>query len=271
MRDIKITNCDTLLKKILKSKKGFTVTSKKVPKIEKIVEDFDKKYLADKYTCYTGACVDDDGSCEYDIRSASSIKKLMNKAKKYLEEKKKKEEEKKKKEKEKKKKEEEKKKKEEEKVKNELYTFYDTIIKESKVNDVETIEEKVKTLDKYFSENYSYHYNRDNNDVREALAAKGGNAYILCKDKDKKGICCDFAEAFVGVCKRLNIKARCVSGNTEKDKDFSNHVWSQVFIDGEWCSLDITWDVCGHKPTAFIEASEFNKNHYPLVYYNPKY
>lgn len=249
MRDIKITNCDTLLKKILKSKKGFTVTSKKVPKIEKIVEDFNKKYLADKYVCYTGACNNDDGSCVYDIRSASSIKKLMDKAKKYLE----------------------KKKKEEEKVKKELYTFYDTIIKESKVNDVETIEEKVKTLDKYFSENYSYHYDRDNNDIREALAAKGGNAYILCKDKDKKGICCDFSETFAGVCKRLNIKARCVSGNTEKDKDVSNHVWSQVFIDGEWRSLDITWDVCWHKPTAFIEASEFNKNHYPLVYYNPKY
>ena len=82
-------------------------------------------------------------------------------------------------------------------------------------------------------------------------------------------VCEGYAEAFKLICDRLDIPCVCVFGNFDEDTQ-AGHMWNYVQMeDGNWYSVDVTWDDCdgvnGREVyyKYFLKGSKNNVKHYP--------
>ena len=124
--------------------------------------------------------------------------------------------------------------------------------------------EKVYAIAKYITDNISY----------------GERARSpLNTIRSKQGVCQDYSELFIALCKLSSIKNYYVTGdgrNNVRDIGFynSNHAWNVVEIDGELQIYDLTWaagtyDESSKKFTKKFKEEYFNAN--PEVFINDHY
>ena len=92
---------------------------------------------------------------------------------------------------------------------------------------------------------------------------KGALCYGKC-------VCAGYVEALSLLLSKAGIECTEVYGNTRlvNGREFPEHVWSQVRINGKWYNCDITWDSIQRKKRddyefCLLSDSEFSK-HYPL-------
>lgn len=76
--------------------------------------------------------------------------------------------------------------------------------------------------------------------------------------KNQKAVCLGFATLYAALCRSLDIPCNVVSGyalGIGNDKewsdsniytDYQNHAWNEVYVDGRWVIVDVTWD-CRNK------------------------
>ena len=60
-------------------------------------------------------------------------------------------------------------------------------------------------------------------------------------DTTKKGICYDYASLFAAMLRTQGIPAKLVKGYSDNIDGY--HAWNEVYIDGNWVSMDICYDV----------------------------
>jgi transglutaminase-like putative cysteine protease len=123
------------------------------------------------------------------------------------------------------------------------------------IKDEDTDIEKTKKIYNYIIKNIEYDDNKIN-----FLKTN----YVPDIDKtleSNKGICYDYAAAFAGLLRSLDIPTKLVKGY--KDDLDSYHAWNEVFIDGKWHIIDTTYDAAlqkGSKSVKMIkEAIKYKK------------
>jgi|GEM_PF-728309 len=58
----------------------------------------------------------------------------------------------------------------------------------------------------------------------------------------KKTVCAGYSSFFAAIARASGIKTAVVHGPAKIAKGWELHAWNEVFIDGKWESLDVTWD-----------------------------
>ncbi len=96
---------------------------------------------------------------------------------------------------------------------------------------------KVEALYDYLLEHMSYDYNK-------AGRVANVNNYIPVIDDtyiSELGICYDMSSLFASILRHNEIPTKLIMGYTPNVPTY--HAWNEVYIDGEWLVLDVTYDV----------------------------
>lgn len=118
-----------------------------------------------------------------------------------------------------------------------------------------TDKEKIEAVYKYIVKNIKYDYNK----IKELP-----NDYVPEIDEilaDKSGICYDYAALFAGMLRSQGIPTKLVKGYKNDLKEY--HAWNQVLLDGNWVTIDTTYDAAlknGNIKISMIkDSAEYNK------------
>ena len=79
-----------------------------------------------------------------------------------------------------------------------------------------------------------------------------------------KGVCSGYANLYAALTRAVGIRTKVVQGlGYLNDGQTGDHAWNEVFINGEWKSIDVTWDsTTGRMFKYFMIAQElFEKDH----------
>lgn len=70
-----------------------------------------------------------------------------------------------------------------------------------------------------------------------------------------KAICDGYSRLFLTLCEHAGLKCQYITGKVKLPlrKDFEDHAWNAVFLDGEWKLLDLTWASGGITGTSFVK------------------
>lgn len=112
-----------------------------------------------------------------------------------------------------------------------------------------TPEDKLEALYKYVTENIDYDYSKINQ-LDKQYVPEVENTYTA-----KKGICYDYSALFASMLRSQGIPAKLVKGYSDNVDGY--HAWNEVYLDGEWITVDTTFDaVLG----SIGEKTEMEKN-----------
>lgn len=95
-----------------------------------------------------------------------------------------------------------------------------------------TREEFIENVKTYIESNITY----DKSYVPTKLSAHNINPDSTIRDRS--GICFDFASLMTAMLRSQGIPARLVFGYLSSDSDAYYHAWTDVYIDGEWVTVD---------------------------------
>lgn len=105
--------------------------------------------------------------------------------------------------------------------------------------------ERVYTIYTYIAGSYKYDLNRLKLIQKRKIKRE---LYLSEVIKRKKGVCGDFANLFLTLCDSLEIGCFRVSGYSKTfsifhpvHKNYFNHAWNVVRVDGKWYVLDVTF------------------------------
>jgi transglutaminase-like putative cysteine protease len=102
------------------------------------------------------------------------------------------------------------------------------------VKDAKTDEAKVAAFYKFMVENIKYDYDKANS-VQSGYVPNIEDTIISLD-----GICYDYASLFAAMARSQGIPTKLVKGyNVDVD---SYHAWNQVYLNGEWITVDTTFD-----------------------------
>jgi hypothetical protein len=102
------------------------------------------------------------------------------------------------------------------------------------VKDAETDEAKVEAFYKFIVENIKYDYDKANS------VQSGYVPNIEDTITSLDGICYDYASLFAAMSRSQGIPTKLVKGyNVDVD---TYHAWNQVYLNGEWITVDTTFD-----------------------------
>jgi len=81
----------------------------------------------------------------------------------------------------------------------------------------------------------------------------------------KKGTCRDYSFAFAAIARAAGVQTRVIYGDAWSNsiKSYEKHAWNEALIDGNWISIDTTWDAGYIKNKKFVVANSdkyFNMN-----------
>lgn len=97
-----------------------------------------------------------------------------------------------------------------------------------------TSESKVEAIYQYITENIDYDYSKVNN-LDKQYVPDVESTYAL-----KKGICYDYSALFASMLRSQGIPAKLVKGYSDNVDGY--HAWNEVYLDGEWITIDTTYD-----------------------------
>jgi len=94
----------------------------------------------------------------------------------------------------------------------------------------------VRKIYEFVLDNMEYDHAKADNDIAKALGAAG--AVQL-----KKGVCVEYADLFVALCRAKGIPAKYVAGiPTEGENERKGHAWVEVYLENYgWVPFDPTW------------------------------
>lgn len=95
-------------------------------------------------------------------------------------------------------------------------------------------EDKIKAIYDYVICNIKYDYNKINT-IDDSYVPELDSILLV-----GQGICYDYASLFAGVLRSQGIPTKLVKGY--KDDLDAYHAWNEVLIDGEWLTIDTTYD-----------------------------
>jgi len=101
--------------------------------------------------------------------------------------------------------------------------------------ELKTDKEKAVAVYNYLVKNFKYDYKKINN-IDNSYMPNLENIF-----KNKLGICSDFSSLYAVMLRSLNIPTKFVKGY-KNDID-SYHAWNEVYLDNEWITVDITYDI----------------------------
>jgi len=109
--------------------------------------------------------------------------------------------------------------------------------------------ETVFKLAKWTEDNIEY----DLNSVTSNAVQK--SSWVL---ENEEGVCDELTNLFISFCRSLGIPAKFVSGMayTNLLSDFGAHGWAEVYIDGEWIPVDVTYGQFGWVDPSHIKFQE---------------
>lgn len=88
---------------------------------------------------------------------------------------------------------------------------------------------------------------------------------------NRKGVCQGFSLLLAAMMRAGGIPAKHISGAANgaggwPEPGKSNHAWNELYIDGQWYSVDATWDSCGY--SNYLEYSNYGYTlDYTMRYY----
>lgn len=74
--------------------------------------------------------------------------------------------------------------------------------------------------------------------------------------KRSKGLCRDYSFLFAALSRHCGIPCRVIYGSTVDDYSGQStlHAWNEVFVDGKWQCVDVTWDSGHIKGCRFVQC-----------------
>lgn len=74
--------------------------------------------------------------------------------------------------------------------------------------------------------------------------------------EQRKGLCRDFAFLFAALSRYSGVPCKVVYGQAIDDYTGNSalHAWNEVFLDGDWECVDVTWDAGYIKGSGFVQA-----------------
>lgn len=117
--------------------------------------------------------------------------------------------------------------------------------------------EAVKQIHDYVANTVSYDYDSyyDGSYVSKAYDAVA----IL---KRPLTVCSGYSNLFAAMVRAYGIKAKVVHGKGVVRGGLEDHAWNEVFIDGEWKVVDVTWNSNLKKDKYFfMDEDQFNLDH----------
>lgn len=116
---------------------------------------------------------------------------------------------------------------------------------------LKTDKEKVDAAYKYVISNIKYDYNKINTISNDYVPD------IQATIDSKTGICYDYSALFAGILRSQGIHTKLVKGYKTGLNVY--HAWNEVFLDGEWITVDTTFDAALGDTQMAKLASEYNK------------
>ncbi len=113
----------------------------------------------------------------------------------------------------------------------------------------ENLTENLVTDEDKFNVIYDYVVTNINYDYRKAYNIKPG--YIPTPDEvllDGKGICYDYSSLLAVMLRSQDIPTKLVMGSSTHTSAY--HAWNEVFINGEWSTVDTTFDASLYQPNS---------------------
>lgn len=125
----------------------------------------------------------------------------------------------------------------------------------SLTQNLKTDKEKVDAFYSYIVNNIKYDSNKINNISTDYVPQ-------LEETIDSKlGICYDYAALFAGMLRSEGIHTKLVKGYKSDMKEY--HAWNEVLIDGNWVTIDTTYDAAlnnlKNKPSMYKNSNEYTK------------
>jgi hypothetical protein len=110
-------------------------------------------------------------------------------------------------------------------------------IAESLVNADMTDLEKVKAAHNFVAERIDY----DNEGYRTGNYVNNPTdaAYVLQKGVT---VCAGYSSLYAAIVRAMGIRAAVVHGKAYVSNKWEDHAWNEVFVDGKWEIVDVTWD-----------------------------
>lgn len=95
---------------------------------------------------------------------------------------------------------------------------------------------KIKAIHDWVSKNITYDLKKYQ---QNQLYDNQGALYTL---KARRGLCLDYSNLTTALLRSLSIESRTVLGNAGEKGSWGGHAWNEAKINGQWISLDTTWD-----------------------------
>ena len=126
----------------------------------------------------------------------------------------------------------------------------------------ETDEDRVKAIHNWMIHNFEYDYECE-------LIVQYFNVHKTLSTR--KGICYDFSHLFAALCRSQNIPCYVIDG-TPYNPAMDCHTWNQVYFNGSWWNVDVTFDIIQTKKQGELYGFQEIENPYSLdeVYYITK-
>jgi transglutaminase-like putative cysteine protease len=119
----------------------------------------------------------------------------------------------------------------------------------------ENLTETLDTDEEKFNAIYDYVVNNISYDYRKAYNVKPG--YIPTPDEilsTGKGICYDYSSLLAVMLRSQDIPTKLVMGSSTHTSAY--HAWNEVFINGEWSTVDTTFDASVYQPNSLTSFAK---------------
>ena len=101
----------------------------------------------------------------------------------------------------------------------------------------ETDEEKISRIYQYITETVKYDYAAFNDG---SFKNKPFDAVTVLENPI--AFCSGYANLMAAISRAVGVKARVIIGKIERDGQRLGHAWNEVLVNGEWKTVDSTWD-----------------------------
>ena len=122
--------------------------------------------------------------------------------------------------------------------------------------DLTTDEEKITAIWTYIKSNYSYDYDKVKNLPANTTYVPSVEATFA----SQKGICYDISAVAASMLRSQGVPTKLVKGYTPKASTY--HAWNQVYVNGTWKTMDITYDVQVKGASMYKDAANYSDVRY---------
>ena len=98
--------------------------------------------------------------------------------------------------------------------------------------------EKEIAIIKYLVENVDYDFDEYNKTIHRLNNSYKAYGALV----NKKAVCSGYAKAFDLLAKKCGLTTNIITGDAYSGTIYGPHAWNQIFLDGEWYNVDVTFE-----------------------------